>query len=101
MMANSWLEEISQQLRGVADALWGEVRERGLLPLIQPVAPYNQTGLLQPAVTLGSVLSVVLLSGVAVTALGTLLIALIALYLLLVEVFGVTVELQPFGAPAR
>jgi hypothetical protein len=101
MMANSWLEEISQQLRGVADALWGEVRERGLLPLIQPVAPYNETGFFQPAVTIGSVLSVVLLSGVAVTALGTLLVALIALYLLLVEVFGVTVELQPFGAPSR
>lgn len=100
-MANTWLEEIGEQLRGVADALWGEVRERGLLPLIQPVAPYNDTGLFQPAVTVGSVLSVVLLSGVAITALGTFLVALIALYLLLVEVFGVSIELQPFGAPTR
>lgn len=100
-MANTWLEEIGEQLRGVADALWGEVRERGLLPLIQPVAPYNDTGFFQPAVTVGSVLSVVLLSGVAITALGTFLVALIALYMLLVEVFGVSIELQPFGAPTR
>jgi len=38
-----------------------------------------------------------MLSGVAVTALGALLAALLALYLLLVEVFGVTVELHPLG----
>lgn len=100
-MANNWLEEIGDQLRSVADALWGEVRERGLLPLIQPVAPYNQTGLLQPAVTIGSVLSVVLLSGIAVGAMGTLLVALMALYMLLVEVFGFTIELHPLGATAR
>ncbi len=100
-MANTWIDEIGQQLRSVADALWGEVRERGILPLLQPVGPYNQAGLLQPAVTVGGVLSVVLLSGVAVTALGTLLVALIALYLLLVEVFGVSVELHPFGPGAR
>jgi hypothetical protein len=100
-MANTWLEEIGEQLRTVADALWGEVRERGLLPLIQPVAPYNQSGFLQPAVTLGSVLGVVLLSGIAIGAMGTLMVALLALYLLLVEVFGVTVELHPLGAPTR
>lgn len=97
-MVTTWFEELSRQVRGVADALWGEVRERGILPLLQPVAPYNQSALLQPAVTIGAVLSVALLSGVAVTALGTLLVALIALYLLLVEVFGVSVEFHPFGA---
>jgi hypothetical protein len=33
----------------------------------------------------------------AVSAFGSLLLTLLALYLLLVEVFGFSVELQPFG----
>jgi hypothetical protein len=45
----------------------------------------------------GALISFLMLSGVAVTALGALLAALLALYLLLVEVFGVTVELHPLG----
>jgi len=48
-------------------------------------------------VTVGALITFLMLSGVAVTALGALLTALLALYLLLVEVFGVTVELHPFG----
>jgi len=41
---------------------------------------------------------VLLLSGLAVTALGSLLLALLALYLLLVQVFGLSIELHPFGS---
>jgi len=37
---------------------------------------------------------------VAVAALGAFVTALIALYLLLVQVFGVTIEVHPFGAGA-
>ena len=48
-------------------------------------------------VTIGGLLSFLLLSGVAVTALGALLLALLAMYLLIVQVFGVTIELRPFG----
>jgi hypothetical protein len=33
----------------------------------------------------------------AVTAFGSLVLTLLALYVLLVEVFGVSVELHPFG----
>jgi hypothetical protein len=40
---------------------------------------------------------VLLLSGLAVTALGGLLLALLALYLLLVQVFGLSIEVHPFG----
>jgi len=45
----------------------------------------------------GGLLGIVLLSGLAVTAFGSLVLALLALYLLLVQVFGVSVEVHPFG----
>lgn len=47
-----------------------------------------------PLVAVGSVLSLALLTGVAVAALATLLVALMLLYYLLSEVFGVSVELN-------
>lgn len=94
---DSWLDDIGQQVRGVVDALWGEVKQNGLLPMLEPVPPFN-AGLLSPAVAIGGILSLVLLSGMAVTAFGSLVLTLLALYVLLVEVFGVSVELHPFGA---
>ena len=95
-MAN-WVEEIGNQLWGVAEAFGAEMRGQGLLSLLRPVAPFNRPTFLAPAVTVGALITFLMLSGVAVTALGALLTALLALYLLLVEVFGVTVELHPFG----
>jgi hypothetical protein len=96
MMA-TWLEEAGTQLRGVMDAFLAEIQQQGFLPLLRPVAPFNQPAFLAPAVTVGGVLALTLLSGVAIGALGTLALALIAFYLLLVQVFGVTVEIHPFG----
>ena len=98
MYGESWLGEVSTQLRSVADALWGEVRQHGVLALLEPVPPFNKPGFLSPAVAVGGLLSVLLLSGMAVTAFGSLLLTLLALYLLLVEVFGFSVELTAFGA---
>ena len=93
----SWVEEIGNQLWGVAEAFGAEMRGQGLLSLLRPVAPFNRPTFLAPAVTVGALITFLMLSGVAVTALGALLTALLALYLLLVEVFGVTVELHPLG----
>jgi hypothetical protein len=95
---DSWMEEIGKQLRGVADAFWGEVRTHGVMSLLEPVPPFNRSGFLSPAVAIGGFVSIVLLSGMAVTAFGSLILTLLALYVLLVEVFGVSVELHPFGA---
>jgi len=97
-VTTGWLDDVSRQLRGVADALWDEVRTQGLFPLLQPVAPFNRPGFAAPAVALGGLLAVILLSGLAVTALGSLLLTLLALYLLLVQVFGLSIEVHPFGA---
>jgi hypothetical protein len=44
-------------------------------------------------VALGSVLSLLLLTGVAAASLAVLIIALTALYLLLTEVFGISIEI--------
>jgi hypothetical protein len=96
-MATNWLEEIGTQVWTVAEAVGREVRGEGLLALLRPVAPFNRPNFLAPAVTIGALVTFLVLSGVAATALGALLTALLALYILLVEVFGVTVELHPFG----
>jgi hypothetical protein len=93
----SWFDGLGTQLRNVVDAFWGEVKENGVLPLLEPVPPFNRPGFLSPAVAVGGLLSILLLSGMAVTAFGTLVLTLLALYVLLVEVFGVSVELHPFG----
>jgi hypothetical protein len=98
IVGDTWLEEIGKQLRGVLDAFWGEVREHGLLPMLEPVPPFNRPGFLSPAVAIGGFVAIVLLSGMAVTAFGSLILTLLAMYLLLVEVFGVSIELHPFGA---
>jgi hypothetical protein len=97
MMA-TWLEDISKQMWSVLDAFRDEVREQGVLSLLRPIAPFNQPTFMAPAVTIGAIVACMLLSGVAVGALGTLLLSLLALYLLLVQVFGVSIELMPIGA---
>ena len=95
-MAN-WLEEIGGQLWQVVDVVGKEVRGEGMLALLRPVAPFNRPQFLAPAITIGALLGFLLLSGIAVASLGALLTALLALYLMLVQVFGVSVEVRPIG----
>ena len=61
-------------------------------------SPSAIPGFLAPVITVGALITFLLLSGVAVTALGALLTALLAVYILLVQVFGVSIELHPMGA---
>ena len=93
----TWMEEVTRQLWGVAEAFGIEVREQGVLTLLRPIAPFNSPSFMAPMVTVGALITFLLLSGVAVTALGALLTALLALYLLLVQVFGISVEFHPFA----
>jgi hypothetical protein len=97
-MTYGWFESVGRQLRGVAETFWGEVRDGALLPLLEPVAPFNRSGLVSPAVAVGGLIAIVLLSGMALAGLGALMLALLGLYLVLVELFGVSVELNPLGA---
>lgn len=93
----TWMDDISTQLWGALNAFGAEAREQGFLSLFRPVAPFNRPNFLAPAVTIGALVTFLMLSGVAVTALGALMMALLALYILLVQVFGVSIELHPFG----
>ena len=44
----SWLSEVGTQLRSVVDAFWGEVKQHGMLPLLEPVPPFNKPSFLSP-----------------------------------------------------
>ena len=98
MATTTWIDGIGEQLWAVVEGFGSEARERGLLTLLRPIAPFNRPSFLAPAVTIGALLTFLALSGVAVTALGALLTALLALYILLVHVVGVRLELHPLGA---
>lgn len=92
------LEYVWDQARLLFASLREETSENGLLPLLEPVAPFNRSPLLVPLVMAGSLISLILLSGLAIGAFAALFTALLALYLLLTEVFGVSLELHPFPA---
>ena len=97
-MMGSLLEQIGNQLWGAVNSLTEEARGGDLLSMLRPVAPFNRPALLAPAMTVGALLTFLMLSGVALASMGALLVALLALYILLVQVFGVTIEIHPFGA---
>ncbi len=75
---------------GVPGVLWGETQR--LLGFWGPVA--SLPGLAFPVGLLGSALAVVILTGVALASLGTFLVAALVLYLLLTEVFGLSIEVS-------
>ena len=90
------LQYVYDQTKKLLETIRQETREQGLLPLLQPVAPFNQSRLLLPLVIAGALLSLLLLSGLAIGAFATLFATLLGLYLLLTEVFGVSLEFHPF-----
>jgi len=92
------VQYIYDQAKQLLDAIREETREQGLLPFLSPVEPFNRSPLLLPLVVLGALTSLVLLSGIAIGAFAALLAALLGLYLLLSEVFGVSLEFHPFPA---
>ncbi len=73
-------------------ALAGARAARWALAFWGPVV--DARALVEPLLAVASVVTLALLSGVAVGALVTLLVALSALYVLLTEFFGVSVDLD-------
>lgn len=95
----SWqalVDEVRRLWEGIRDSLPGDLWSRqtatDLVRLTRPVKPFNSFDLVTPVIGLAGVLVGLLLAGVALGALGTLLASLLALGLLLTEVFGVTLE---------
>ena len=88
------IDYVYGQAKQLLDNIRAETREYGLLPLLEPVAPFNQSRLLLPLVVAGALMSLLFLSGIAIGAFAALFAALVGLYLLLSEVFGVSLELN-------
>ena len=86
---------LTQVLQLVEDLLMGAAAVQRIAAFWGPVIPAPT--LVGPLLAIGSVVALALLSGLAVGSVATLLVALIALYLLITEVFGITIELNALG----
>lgn len=88
-------------LKDRAARLWTEIGARGdwesVLPLLRPVSPYAGPEALSPLAMIGVLLALTVASGVALAALGVLLLALLVLYLLFTEVLGLRIEVKPIA----
>jgi len=80
-----------QLLQLVEQALAGANIVRQLLAFWGPVSD-APAALMGPLLAVGSVLMLALLTGISVGALATLIVALTALYLLLTEIFGISID---------
>jgi hypothetical protein len=89
------LETIYGQLRGMMTQVGRQLGEQGVLPLLRPVAPFNEPAVLAPVVAISALIGVVICTGVAISAFAALMVALLALYLVLAEIFGYSLELAP------
>ena len=87
---------LAQVIQLVQNLLVGAAAVQQLAAFWGPVVPART--LLGPLLAIGSVIVLALLSGLAITSVATLLVALVALYLLLTEVFGIDIEV---AAPGR
>ena len=82
----------SQLLQLVDGTLTGIATVRRVLAFWGPVT--DASSLVAPLLAIASVLMLALLTGIAVSSLGTLILASMILYLLLTEVFGVTIDVS-------
>jgi hypothetical protein len=81
------------------DALRRETRDTGVRALIAPIEPFNRSRVLSPIIAAAGVVSFLALSGIAVGAIVTAIVALLAIYYLLTQVFGYEISLaMPGGA---
>jgi hypothetical protein len=92
---NGLLETIYGQVRGLVSEFGQQLGEQGVLPLLRPVAPFNEPAVLAPVVALSALIGVMVFAGVALSAFATLMVALLVLYLVLAEIFGYSFEFVP------
>lgn len=77
--------------------MWRRVRSEGApgaLALLRPIAPFSGPDVLAPVVAFGVLLTMSVVSGVALAALTVLLLALFVLYLICTEILGIQIEVQ-------
>jgi len=88
-----FLDEVSKQFSGFFESMSDEAREGGLSALVAPVDPFNRSALLAPLVSIAGIISVLLLTGLVVGAMAVTLAGILAICLVLVEVFGYEFDL--------
>jgi len=85
-------------LRDQVYDVWRQIRaqsdDESVLPLLRPIAPYSGPQALSPLTMLGTLLALVVTTGVALGAFGVLLLASLVLYFLFTEVLGLTIEVR-------
>jgi hypothetical protein len=94
------IEAIVGQVRSIVKDMGVQLGDEGILPLLRPVAPFNEPAMLAPVIAISAVIGVVVCSGVAISAFATLMVALLALYLVLAEIFGYSFEFVPIRVGA-
>ena len=97
---NDLLSSLMNQVRGVVGDVGEQLGEQGFLPLLRPVAPFNESVVLGPVVAISALIGVAIFSGVAISAFAALIVALLALYLVLAEIFGYSFEFIPIRVGA-
>jgi hypothetical protein len=91
-------ESWQDTFEGLFERLRREAREGGVRALVTPVAPFNQSKTFSPVIAAAAVVSIVLLSGVALGAALAAAAALLAVYYLLTQVFGYELSVAVPGA---
>ncbi len=91
---STWLEMYGR-FRGVVGDIGQQLAQHGVMPLLRPVAPFNEPAVLAPIVAGLAIIGFFFFSGVAISAFATLVVALLVLYLLLAEIFGFSFEFVP------
>ena len=91
-------EPFQRMFGGLYEGIRREARETGVGALVTPVDPFNRSRVLAPVIAAAGVVSVLLLSGVAIGAVVTAAAALLAVYYLLTQVFGYELTLAMSGA---
>ncbi len=86
-------EQVAQQVRGVFNDVSEEARSGGLAAFVAPVDPFNRSAILAPLVSIAGVISVLLLTGLVIGAMAVTLAGILAICLVLVEVFGYEFDL--------
>jgi len=91
-------DSLDRLFDGLYERIRRETRETGVRALVTPVDPFNRSRVLAPVIAAAGVISVVLLSGVALGAAITAAAALLAVYYLLSQVFGYQLSVATPGA---
>lgn len=101
---SNWQNTFDEIGRRAHDWYSAFARQSGRPPfssLVEPVAPYNRSGILAPIVAVAGAVGIIVLAGVVVAASAVAAAALLAVIFLLTEIFGYDLSLAVPATPNR